>query len=146
MASPISVDIGTDALRVVERAWSPVAVTEAEKDSIMQQVPDVPPGVPTLTRRDIPNEMPAFDRIYLDGAGHLIVQPNVSPERRGRVFDVFDDDGRYLGQVTADVAFETLPVLPQFYDDVVLGVTEDSLGVQYVVRARIEKPTTAHAP
>jgi hypothetical protein len=128
-----------DTVRMIELDRSRVAVSESEKDSIMRLVMETPQGSPPLTRRDIPGVKPFFERIYLDDAGHVIVQPNVSVRDQGRIFDVFDVEGRYLGEAVSNVSFVTLPVLPRFQNGKVLGVTVDSVGVQYVVRARIEK-------
>jgi hypothetical protein len=66
-----------------------------------------------------------------------------TPPRRFReraVFDVFDGDGRYLGQVTAPHGFATQP-RPVFDRSHVWAVSRDDLGVQYLTRYRIDVPT-----
>ena len=93
--------------------------------------------VTALGAEDIPDEKPAFDRIHFDDAGHVIVEPDGPPADAGRVFDVFDRDGRFLGQARGDVAFETFPALPVFAGGFVYGVATEASGIQVVVRARI---------
>lgn len=129
-----------DTVRIVERPMLPPVVSEAEKDSVMQAlglIPQDPRG--SVGRRDIPDTKPVFDRIYLDGSGHMIVQINGGPHEQGRRFDVFDPDGRFLGTATSDVAFTSFPAPPVFTNHFVYGVTTDSLGIHYVVRARIQR-------
>src|SRR5690606_18419581 len=48
-------------------------------------------------------------------------------------WDVFDDDGRFLGTLTLPARFQPLRVIGQH----VYGVQRDELDVQYVVRLRI---------
>ncbi|MEX2283468.1 MAG: 6-bladed beta-propeller [Gemmatimonadota bacterium] len=125
-----------DTLRIIERAVARVPVTEQEKDSIVRELAAGPPG---FGRADIPATMPAFDRIFVDSEGHLLIHAIGRADDRGRVFDVFDAEGRYLGPATNDVTWTIFPVLPVFARDHVLGVTTDSLGIHYVVRARIQR-------
>lgn len=53
------------------------------------------------------------------------------------VYDVFEPDGRYLGQVEAPDGFSPLPVV--FRGDHVWAVTRDEWDVEYVVRYRVER-------
>jgi hypothetical protein len=52
-------------------------------------------------------------------------------------FDVFDPDGRYLGEVTAPDGFQTYPE-PRFKADTVWATVEDANGVRYIHRMEIE--------
>ena len=124
-----------DTLRVIERAFAPVAVTQEENDSIRKQLA----ATPEFATAVIPDAKPAFDRIFPHADGYLLVQPMTRAEDSGRVFDVFDSSGRYLGPATSNVKLVTFPVLPVFTRDHVYGLMADSLGVQYVVRARIDR-------
>lgn len=56
------------------------------------------------------------------------------------VFDVFEEDGRYLGAVRAPEGFQARWVQPLFTKDWVLAITRDEFDVQYVVRYRVELP------
>jgi hypothetical protein len=53
------------------------------------------------------------------------------------VWDVFEPDGRYLGQVVAPEGFSTSP-RPVLERDRVWGVMTDDLGVQYLTRFRFD--------
>ena len=80
--------------------------------------------------------------IAFDPDGTVLVQL-VTPASAGdSVFDVFDREGRLLGQVRTSVrlaeGFEDPP--PQVHGDCIYGIAKDSLGVQYLLRYRITKP------
>jgi 6-bladed beta-propeller protein len=125
-----------DTLRIITRSFDPVHLTEQERDSLGRELAVAPAEFAKAT---IPETKPAFNRIFLQDSGFLFIQPMTIAESSGRVFDVFDTDGRYFGRASADVKFMTFPAPPIFTRDHVYGVVADSLGVQYVVRARIEK-------
>jgi hypothetical protein len=61
------------------------------------------------------------------------------PGEEGRLFDVFDPAGRYLGAVLAPFPAEFNPA-PIVRDGYMYAVSEDELEVPFVVRARIERP------
>jgi hypothetical protein len=60
-------------------------------------------------------------------------------EDEGRVVDIFDPEGRYLGRIGLPFMLSMNPP-PVFRDGFLYAVTEDELEVPYVVRARIVKP------
>jgi hypothetical protein len=131
--------LGGDTVRIIQLSRDRAPVSAAERDSVMRVLARSPfPVDPSL----IPAHKPAFDRIHVDGKGNLFVQPIGSEEETGRVFDVFDREGRYLGAARSDVRFETLPP-PLIQGDHAYGVTTDEAGVPYAVRARIVRP---HVP
>ena len=77
----------------------------------------------------------------IDPHGNIWVLPHLSRDvvPQGRAaFDVFDDEGRYLGRATSDVQFDRMV----FHGDYVYGVTRDEFDVPYLVRARVLKPAT----
>lgn len=57
----------------------------------------------------------------------------------GSVFDVYDDSGRYLGQVPTTLAAGATGTHPYITGQRIVGVTTDSLGVAYVEVHRIVK-------
>ena len=104
----------------------------------------------------IPDTKPAFRDIAAGRDGRLWVQlsddaerlegveegptaPGEVPAERWRepvVWDVFEPDGSYLGQVRAPDGLQTYPA-PVFDGDAVWAVTVDDLDVEYVTRFRV---------
>lgn len=91
---------------------------------------------------------PAFSTFHIGYLGSLWVQPVQAPgdltdeeiERYNFIedfgaseWDVFDREGRFLGQVVMPSRFQ--PRL--FVDDLIYGVARDDFDVQYVVRMRV---------
>lgn len=92
---------GGDTLRVIRRSWSPEPIPESELDSIhTQMVENVSRNRdPAVVRKafrksDMPTTYPAWTALNSDEAGRLWVSTNAG-------LDVFDQDGIYLGLVTA---------------------------------------------
>jgi hypothetical protein len=56
-------------------------------------------------------------------------------EDHGYLVDLFDPDGRYLGEFRLPFRLGFFP--PLIIDDQLYAITQDELEVQYVVRARI---------
>ena len=50
----------------------------------------------------------------------------------------FRRGGEYLGRVQASTSFDMEEVLPVAFEGGIIGVVRDELGVEYVVRARLE--------
>lgn len=107
----------------------------------------------------IPDRKPYYTDLYAARDGRIWVvvsQPGVEVEdldydptdpqsvpdrwREPVAFDVFEDDGTYLGRVTTPLGFSRYPT-PVFDGETVWAVTRDELGVQRVVRFRVgERP------
>jgi len=66
--------------------------------------------------------------------------PDAIPDRwtEPMAFDVFEEDGTYLGQVDAPEGFSPYPT-PVFDGDQVWAVVRDELGVQRVVRFHVQR-------
>jgi sugar lactone lactonase YvrE len=92
-----------------------------------------------VDRSRIPDTKPPVDEFFLDDEGNIWVLPITSIAEQGRLLEVFDPEGRYLGQVELAFPLATFP-RPVFRDGFLYAVTEDELEVPYIVRARIEKP------
>jgi hypothetical protein len=150
----------TDPLRV-ERVWEPVSVTPGEKEqrraritaNFRNMVPDWRWDGPA-----IPDVKPAFQRIYTGRTGRIWVlvhtpgvegdDPDYDPTDPDAVeqrwsepvaFDVFEDDGTYLGRVRAPDGLSPWPT-PVFDGDTVLAVVRDEFDVPRVVRFRVVLP------
>ena len=61
------------------------------------------------------------------------------PGDEGRLFDLFDPEGRYLGEIRLPFSLQSDPE-PIVQNGILYGITTDELGAPNVVRARIEKP------
>jgi len=125
----------------------------------------------------IPDTKPPYEEIYGGEDGSIWVQvsqpgirtedpsydpgdPDALPDewREPVLFDVFDEDGRYLGAVHAPQGFNARWPQPLFTTEWVLATVRDEFDVQTVVRFRVELPggrspaevtgeeTGAHAP
>jgi hypothetical protein len=129
-----------DTVRIVERAYEPVSVSSAERSKAIEGLAWFTKQGGVIDESRIPAEKPAFDRFYVDDRGGLWVVPEVLAQDAagGTPFDVFDGEGRYLGQLRApwEVSGSLRPV---FRGTRVHAVTTDADGVPYVVRARIER-------
>jgi hypothetical protein len=139
----------------IGREIEPVRVSAAEKDAkrmgvirnFQQLVPDWQWNGP-----GIPDTKPLFQDIAVGRDGRIWVrlhQPGFLDEpadpqdpmatdqwTEPTVWDVFDPDGTYLGQVHAPEGFAVHPE-PVFGSDHVWAITTDELDVEYLTRFRI---------
>lgn len=130
-----------DTLRIVEREYVPVEVTEEEKESALQDALD---GFPfdlresdvDLDRERIPDVRPAYELFLVSPDGTLWVGRIDSDGES--ILDVFDPSGRYLGEVRSPVAIQSRRPW-RFREDRLHVVTTDEFDVPYVVRLRIEQ-------
>lgn len=125
-----------DTLRAIARSYEPVPVTAAERDSVLDAVRKRAAGR-HVDAGKVPRVKPAFQRIDVDDRGYLWVRPSLPHGLTGVVFDVFDAEGRYLGHIATNNRFASYAPL-EIRGDRLYGVDRDTLGVQYVVRMRIE--------
>jgi sugar lactone lactonase YvrE len=110
---------GDTLLKVSLEDARPVAITRAGADSIIQAGwSNTPPPralVPLggsrpdqLTSADLPPVRPIIDHILIDGAGHVLVVPEIDGLVRGSSLDVFEEaTGRYLGRVSLPVPLQS---------------------------------------
>jgi hypothetical protein len=143
----------------IERDYEPVPVTRGEKSEeearTTHNMRFTEPGW-RWNGPPIPDVKPPFRDIFVGRDGRIWVQvhqaavevedPDYDPtdpdsvEDRWRepvAFDVFREDGTYEGRVTTDLGFGLYPT-PVFGETHVWATTTDDLGVQRVVRFRIE--------
>jgi sugar lactone lactonase YvrE len=128
-----------DTLRIISRDFEPPPVTAEDVDSAMVELEWIMEQGGRVDRSRIPDTKPPVDEFFLDDEGNIWVLPITSIAEQGRLLEVFDPEGRYLGQVELAFPRATFP-RPVFRDGFLYAVTEDELEVPYIVRARIEKP------
>ncbi len=130
-----------DTVRVVERAHRPVAVSAAERDSVVASLEEWSRPGPGAGGRvsgpldygRIPAVKPAFRGVVVDDRGHLWVAATAAGAADR--WDVFDPEGRYLGAVAMQL--DPFP-LPRIRGGTVVGVRRDELDVPRVVVYRLE--------
>ena len=120
-----------DTLRSLQLRRPAPQLAGRERDSLATAI-----GVPART-------LPATKAVL----GGISTSPNgwVWAERGDRpivVWDVFDEQGHYLGPVTPPMPIAAEP-FPVFGAGTVTAVTEDDYGVQYVVRLRVTRPPSS---
>jgi hypothetical protein len=128
-----------DTVRTILRDFTPLPVTGADEAHAREQLAGFIAAGGTVDWSLIPSTKPATEGMVFDSDGFIWVRPVTTPEETGRRFDVFDPDGRFLVTVRADVSMASFPE-PIIRQGFVYAVTEDELGVQFVVRVRIERP------
>lgn len=120
-----------DTTLIIERAYEPLPVTSADIEEWMQigSVTRLLESGVDIDRSRIPSTKPIFNELTVDDAGYLWVR--LITDSPGTRYDVFDPDGRYLGQVSTPDEVQTRPVIrgSLFY-----AVVTDELDVPYVVR------------
>lgn len=128
-----------DTLRSIRRDYEPLPVTSADVEDARENLDSFVKagGKPDWSR--IPDVKPAFDEFVLDDSGHLWVRLVSETDTENRLFDVFDPEGRYLGQVVSPfpIAFYPPPIIR---NGRIYAVTRDELEVPFVVSAVVEKP------
>ena len=128
------VDLGGDTSLIVERRYESVPVTPEAREEALESLPE---GA-DLDPDRIPDVHPPLSGMEAAPRGGLWVRRQTAPDREG--YDLFDPQGRYLGEVATDVALDrfTLEVLGE---DALYGVLLDELDVPYVVRLRVVRPS-----
>lgn len=145
----------------IEKAYDPVAVRQEEaaarKDRIVRNFRENY-GSWTWNGPEIPGEKPPYRSFFVGAEGRIWVavsrpgiereNPAYDPADDGAeptvwsepvALDVFAPDGRFLGHVRAPEGLSLSP-RPFVRGERVWAVVEDELGVETVVRFRIERP------
>jgi hypothetical protein len=128
-----------DTLRTFTREFTPLPVTEADMEQARERLESFIRNGGKVDWSKIPSTKPATEEFYLDDEGNVWVRLVTAQDDRGRIYDVFDPEGRFMGTVRLPFMLARFPG-PIFRDGVLYGITEDELEVPYIVRARIDKP------
>lgn len=123
--------------RIIRRMVEPVPVRGDYLDSLrrVQVAENGPEAGKSLDQVQLPEHLPAFERLLVDDAGHLWVQRTPWPGDVPAEWDVFDAEGTMLGTVAMPARFRATHVGADF----VLGIWQDEDDVEYVRMYRLEK-------
>jgi hypothetical protein len=127
-----------DTLRVVERPWDPVPVTDEEVEAQVEELSWFTEQGGDVDRSRIPDEKPAVKDLFVDRTGHLWVLPFRPYGEVDDAWDVFDPEGRWLGRLALPVALEPDPE-PVVTSDRIVGVHTDEVGVEHVVVLALDR-------
>lgn len=124
---------GGDTLRIIARPdFAPIPLEPADSQPFI--------AAPSTTGGDEfptePNHQRTIGNFIADDTGHLWVVRWRPPDSTRTYLDVFDPDGRYLGEVVAPYPLERAPA-PIVRSGRLYGVVRDELDVQYIVVMRI---------
>ncbi len=128
----LNIDENGDTLRIVETSHREASYTPDEENLISEAVSES-----GLSRDELGVSKEIVSGLHVLSDGHLLVQI-AENEGSSTVFDVFDPEGRYLGELDVGfrIAFNSLFTTT---GDTLLAVTTDSLDVPYVVRSVIDR-------
>ena len=98
--------------------------------------------IDTISLPENPEEGESFRLVGDDGRTRMSAAvPFQGFNDEGRLFDPFDAEGRYLGMLRLPFSLRRSIPEPIVRNGVLYGVTSDEIGVLYVVRARIVRPS-----
>lgn len=134
--------VGGEVLRRVAKDHEPIPVTNEERERAIENLEWFTDQGGRIDRSKFPESKPSTASFFIDDEGNLWVERQVAAadaDDAGRIFDLFDREGRFLGTVRLPFSLAWSRPRPVVRDGVLWGVTRDEVGVAYVVRARIEK-------
>jgi hypothetical protein len=128
-------DPAGDTSQIIDLPFQPLPVSAEERAEAIERLEWLTQqgGRPDFSR--IPRTKPAFQNFFTDADGYLWVMPTTTSAEKGRRFDLFDPEGRYLGPVVAD--FASTSYSPLVIGDSFYTVAQDELEIPHLVRARI---------
>lgn len=127
-----------DTIRVIEREWHPELIPAEIREQSLETVAWFTRQGGQARLADVPSERPAFSWLLPDDEGGIWVADFAYSGELWHRFHRFDGDGRYQGVIPSEVGLSSQPQ-PFVRDGYVYGVTRDEIGVQYVVRLRVER-------
>lgn len=133
-------------LRTVVRQYEPSPISDSARVAAVSALLEsvrMDHNVPWVERPDeeairaVPHVYSPLTRFYRSGDGTLWVLRALAGDVVG--FDVFDEEGRFLGQPELPDGFRTM-VVRRITRDAMYLIDTDELGVDYVVRLDIVRP------
>jgi len=124
----------------IRRRYAPVGISDSVRSDALAALRErYAESVPAsgLGLAIVPREYPPLDGLFVSADSTLWVLRTLGDDRIG--FDVFGDDGRYLGQpeMLADLSGLRIQAITH---DAIYAIDTDNLGVTYVVRMDIRRP------
>lgn len=131
--------------RIIEKEATRESVTSEQRDQAREQMQGVIDQGVRFDASMVPDRHPSIDTMFADDLGYIWVRPHRAPAPgddeipglRLVSWDVFDPDGRYLGRLP------DLPGTISVRGNHIVGIALDELGVNYVLRYRIDGRTGA---
>lgn len=124
----------------VERAPRPAgrADLESYRAFVQEHVPEQmrPDYLSALDHELRPDLLPGYDRVLVSADGHVWAQIHEPDVEGSHDWDVFDAEGRFLGQVHVWSGLYPLVIA----EGAVMGVWRDPLGVEHVRAYRFARP------
>ena len=133
---------GGEVLRTVTKDHEPIPVTDEDREEAVRNLEWFTSQGGLIDRSKFPKSKPSTASFFIDDEGNLWVEQWVAAsdaDDKGRLFDLFGREGRFLGTVRLPFSLAWSRPRPVVRDGVLWGVTRDEVGAAYVVRARIEK-------
>ncbi|MDE2796516.1 MAG: 6-bladed beta-propeller [Gemmatimonadota bacterium] len=130
-------------LRTITKDHQPIPVTDEERDQAVDRLEWFTSQGGQIDRSKFPGSKPSTVSFFIDDDRNTWVERQVPADDEddvGRLFDLFDDEGRYLGMLRLPFDLHYSIPAPIVRDGVLYGATYDEIGVLYVVRASIVKP------
>ncbi|HET7041265.1 MAG TPA: hypothetical protein VFI13_04575 [Gemmatimonadales bacterium] len=135
---------GADTVALFGRAWIPAEVSEEARHAVIEGMVAGNKGrIDETSLRnafvfsDIPATAPAFDWMGTDGAGDLWIRTPVPGDSTRSLFDVFDPQYRWLGEVAGSRYLKRWGI--GIVGDRMYGYGEDEEGNPVVVVYRIQR-------
>ena len=124
-----------DTVMIVTREMAPAPLSGMQQDSIRRYTQELATQLGVqVPDAALPTAAPMLQWFTADDQGHLwVCRASTAP---CTTLDVFDEEGRFMGEVALPFAVQG-DVRPIIRGSTLVAVTEDSLGVQRLVRARI---------
>ena len=130
-------------LRTITKDHEPIPVTDEERDQAVERLEWFTSQGGQIDRSKFPGSKPSTVSFFIDDDRNIWVErqvPATEEDDVGRLFDLFDGDGRYLGMLRLPFELNYSIPVPIVREGMLYGATYDEIGVLYVVRARIVKP------
>jgi hypothetical protein len=127
-----------DTLRVISREFQASPITEADRRQAREELQWFVDQGGRIDLSRLPRTKPAAVAFFFDDETNIWVERLVSGDLQGRIYDIFDTEGRFLGELRLPFALARSPQ-PVIRNGEIYGVTLDELQAQTLVRARIVK-------